>query len=75
MKKLGKKPKLGEIEKIFKRGENFEIARSKYITLTGVDIPQEKSYTEKHSAVSKLAERYGYTVKVIPEILVFEKKK
>ena len=43
--------------------------------MRGVDIPQDKYYTEHKSAVSKRAKEYGYRVKVIPEVLQFEKIK
>ena len=70
---MGRKPDLSEIEKKFQSGQSFSIDRTEYIRLTGIDIPQDKRYTEKQSAVSKLAQKHGYWVEVVPEILNFKK--
>lgn len=70
---MSKKPKLDKIEERLKQNKNFEITRDNYVSLTGTDTPQNKNYTEKRSAVSKIAAKYGYSVRVKTEILVFEK--
>ena len=67
-------PKLGGLIEKMKRGKDFSITREQYIKMTGVDIPQNKYYTEKSSAIAKAAEDNGYTVEVIPERLKFHKK-
>ena len=54
-------------------GEDFTLSRPEYLKLTGVDIPQDKSYTEKRSAVAKRAKECGYVLEVIPEQLVFKR--
>lgn len=69
-----KKPKLDKITDLFKSGQDFELSRSEYIKLTGADIPQSKSYTEKRSAVAKRANEYGYSLEIVPEIIAFKKK-
>ena len=66
-------PKLDKITDILKEGKNFSLNRSQYIGLTGIDIPQQKSYVENKSAVAKLAEKYGYKIIVVPEVLEFHK--
>ena len=71
---MSKRPNLDNIKLMFEEGENFSLNRSKYINLTGVDIPQNKSYTEKRSAVARCADEYGYYVVVVPEVLEFRKK-
>ena len=65
------KPKLKEIIKLFEKGTNFSLDRQQYIALTGIDIPQDKNYTAKKSAVAKKAKEYGYSITVIPEKLSF----
>ncbi len=69
-----KKPDLTKIENKMESGKDFTITREQYLKLTGADIPQKKSYTEKDSAVAKRAKKMGYTITVIPEKLVFSKK-
>ncbi len=71
---MGKRPKLEGILRRMKKGLDFELTRSMYIKLTGVDIPQDKSYTERKSAIAKLAETEGYEVIVIQEKLLFRRK-
>lgn len=67
------KPKLEDIENKLSEGKNFDLSRKQYYLLTGLDIPQSKSYTEKRSAVAKMAKEFGYEVKFIPEKLEFRK--
>ena len=67
------KPKLEKIEEKLKQGRNFKLTRERYIKLTGVDIPQNKYYTENNSAISRVAKEYGFEIKVIPEQLEFRK--
>ena len=67
------KPKLGKIEEIMEKGKNFTITRAQYINYTGADIPQDKNYTKKRSAIAKMARLYGYDIEVIPETLSFKK--
>ena len=69
-----RKPNLKEIEEKFELGADFSLSRKQYIELTGVDIPQDKYYTEKCSAIAKTAGRYGYRITVIPEVLQFQKE-
>lgn len=66
---------MDKIIALLEKGDNFSLNRSqyKYKRMTGADIPKSKSYTEKRSAVSKRAKKYGYTITVIPEQLVFSK--
>ena len=68
-----KKPKLEKIEELLKQGKNFSLTRERYISLTGMDIPQSKSYTENKSAVAKRANDYNYRLKVKSEIIEFTK--
>ncbi len=70
---MGKRPNLSGMKKYFVKGNDFCINRDQYIKITGIDIPQGKSYTENKSAVAKMADQYGYKVKVIPEKLEFIK--
>lgn len=69
-----RKPNLDLIIKMLEKGKTFRITRAEYIKLTGADIPQQKSYTEKRSAVAKQAHEYGYDIEVIPEILIFKRR-
>ena len=67
------RPKLDKIVERMERGKDFTITRPEYIAITGIDLPQDKSYTEKRSAVAKRAKECGYAIEVIPEKLVFRK--
>ena len=71
---MGKRPKLDKIILKMERGNDFVLSRNQYLNLTGVDTPQDKSYTERRSAVAKCAEKHGYYITVIPERLEFKKK-
>ena len=66
---MARKPNLSTIEEMFKKGKDFKLTRQAYIQKTGADIPQRKRYTEKDSAIAKMAQKYGYVVEVIPEVL------
>lgn len=68
-------PKLGGLIKRMLKGNDFQLTRTQYIQSTGVDIPQDKSYTEKRSAVAKAADENGYVVEVIEEVIRFRKKR
>ena len=45
-------PKLGQIIEMLEKGENFELTNQQYKKKTGLNIPVDKSYTEKRSAVA-----------------------
>ena len=68
-------PRLEKIVELLKNGEEFALNRQQYIELTGTDIPQDKYYTEKKSAVAKRAIDYGFGIVVVPEVLKFVKRK
>ncbi len=68
-----KKPNLDGIKKKMNNGKDFEITRDQYIKSTGADIPQNKYYTSRNSAVAHLAEQMNYRIEGIPEKLVFKK--
>lgn len=67
------RPKLDAIVRKLDMGKDFSITRQEYINLTGSDVPQDKNYTEKRSAIAKRAIERGYELKVIPERLEFHK--
>jgi len=69
------KPKLDIIKEKIMNGKDFELTRAQYYSLTGADIPQNKNYTEKRSAVAKLAREFEYEVIIIPERIQFKKIK
>ena len=73
-KSMARHPKLEKITEILRNGQDFQINRAQYIEYTGVDIPQDRYYTERKSSVAKRAKEYGYEIHVIPETLVFTKK-
>ena len=68
---MGRHPNLAKIEQKMESGKSFSLTRSEYIKITGVDIPQDKRYTENNSAVAKRAHINGYIVKVVPEVIQF----
>ncbi|MBR1624334.1 MAG: hypothetical protein IJ676_01185 [Clostridia bacterium] len=70
---MPKRPDMSRIEKLFLAGNSFYLSRQQYISYTGADIPQNKSYTQAKSAIAKKAQEYGYSIEVIPEKLVFRK--
>ena len=70
---MATKPNLNSIVRRLDDGEDFSMTREQYINSTGADLPQSKSYTEKKSAVAKRAHERGFTVTVIPEVIMFHK--
>ena len=64
-------PDLSKIRVLLESGKEVRITREKYISLAGIDLPQSKSYTEKSSALARLAHSLGFDVKVIPEVICF----
>lgn len=54
-------------------GEDFSLTRTQYCDSTGAALPKEKYYTEHKSAVARCAEKNGYRVEVVPEIIRFIK--
>lgn len=68
-----KHPDLKEIKKLLEKNQDFSLTAAQYKRQTGADIPKGKSYTEKRSAVAKEAEKYGFQVEVVPEIIKFKK--
>ncbi len=72
---MGKHPKLDGLLRKMREGKDFEISRSQYKKLTGIDIPQDKKYTEKRSSISKKANDEGFDIEVIEERLVFRKRR
>lgn len=56
------------------KGKDFTLNRSDYIRYFGKDIPQNKYYTEKNSAIAKAVKDFGFEIKVVPEVLHFHKK-
>ncbi len=71
---MSRHPKLEEIKKRMAKCKDFQLTRTQYIKLTGIDIPQNKTYTETRSAIAKAAKENGYEVEVIEEIIKFRKK-
>lgn len=71
---MARHPILDGIKKRMAKGKDFQLTRTQYIQLTGVDIPQDKSYTERRSAIAKAANENGYEVEVVEEIIKFRKK-
>ena len=67
------KPRLESIISRMDMGCDFSMTRQEYIRATGADIPQNKYYTEKNSAVAKKAHERGFNVIVIPEKIEFHK--
>ena len=72
---MSRRPNLDSIVKRLDEGKDFFITRVDYIKETGVDIPQDRRYTENRSAIAKKAHERGYSIKVVPEVLCFEKNK
>ncbi len=68
---MGRRPNLNGIKSKLEKGNEFKMTRAQYIKSTGIDIPESKSYTERRSAVARLANEYGYQIEVVPEVLVF----
>lgn len=68
------RPDLAGIRRQMAKGKDFQLTRDQYIRSTGIDIPQNKSYTENDSAVAKAAKENGYELEVVEERLLFKKK-
>ena len=72
---MAQKPNLSTIIERLSTGNDFQLTRQQYISETGADIPQNKTYTKTKSAVAQMAKLYDYSIEVIPEILIFKKKR
>ncbi len=72
---MAKRPNLEKIVSKMEKGKDFTLSRSQYLKLTGAEPPKDKWYTEKRSLVARCAEKFGYSLVVVPEKLVFEKRK
>ena len=66
-----RKPDLSRIIYMMEKQERFELTDVQYRRNTGADIPKDKSYTEKRSAVAKKAKEYGYEIEVVPKRVIF----
>ena len=68
-------PDLSKIVGLLEKQEEFELTDIQYKRKTGAEIPKDKSYTEKRSAVAKKAKEYGFEIEVIPKRIIFHPKK
>lgn len=66
---MSKNPDLTEIEKQMEKGETFELTTEQYLLSTGINLPQNKSYTENRSAVAKVARVHGFRIRVEEKII------
>lgn len=70
---MSAQPKFDEMIELFQNGNDFELTAKQYANKTGAEFPKDKNYAEKRSAVAKRANKYGYTIRVIPQRIQFIK--
>ena len=66
-------PKFDKVEKIMSKGEDFTLTREEYQKLVGEDTPKDKYYLLHNAAIKKRADKFGFTLEVIPEVYVFKR--
>ena len=68
-------PVLCEIDKIFAKGQDFELTDAQYEKLTGTRLPKDKYYLSNRSAIEKKKKKNGYSMKVIEKKIILTKRK
>ena len=70
---MGKKPDLKSIENLLLSGEAFQMTEAEYKKSTKTTMPKENYYLKHSSAVAKLAQKHGYSLRVQERIITFVK--
>ena len=70
---MSKNPNLGNLLPLFESNSDFSLTETQYEQMTGANLPQRKKYIEADSALSKLAQKYGYKVIVQKRTVLCEK--
>ena len=71
---MGKRPKLSQVDELFKKGIEFKLTDAEYESKTGCPLPKDTYYLQKKSALAKLAMQNGYDIQVIEKQVIFRKK-
>lgn len=64
---MGKHPDLDTLDQLFEKGCDFQITGKEYEAMTGVPLPQGKSYIKNSSALARKAAGKGYTIVDVQE--------
>lgn len=70
---MAKNPKMEEIEKLLKKGKDFELTDAQYEKKTGAPLPKDIYYLKNHSALAKRASEAGYEIRVIEKRVCLKK--
>lgn len=67
------KPNLSKIASLFASNEDFSLTEEQYFNTTGASLPKSTYYLLKDSAISKLAQKFGYTIEVKSRTICLKK--
>lgn len=70
---MSKKPKLSELEFLFKNKDSFSLTEAQYEAKTGARLPKETAYLLNRSALSKLCKEKGFKLKLQEKVVYFER--
>ena len=71
---MGKRPKLGSLDSLFKSGKSFSLTDSQYEAKTGVRLPKDRRYLLHRSALAQLCKEQGYKLSVQEKMVFIEKE-
>ena len=63
-----------EIGKMLEASSNFSLTEKQYKNMTGRDMPKDKSYIERRSALSRYLAKIGYKAIVQEKTISFVKE-
>lgn len=68
------KPNLSSIESLLSTGNKFALTETQYHKETSATMPKNFYYLKNHSAIAKLAKRYGFKIEIQEKTILFEKE-
>ena len=58
---------------LLESNEEFSITEKQYLKNTGWEMPKDTYYLKNHSALSKKAQEYGYSIEVNERTIILKK--
>lgn len=68
------KPKLENLEYLFKQGKPFQLTDAQYEKKTGLRLPKDAHYLLNKSALAKKCAEQGFTMELQEKVVTFKKK-
>ena len=72
---MGKRPKLENLDYLFRTQDEFSLTDSQYEAKTGTRLPKNLNYLLKNSALAKRCNNLGFSIGVQEKIVYFKKKR